>query len=222
MYKNLILKLKGIFPTKFKTFIKKFRNFNGYDGLDKRMLKYINYNNGFYIECGANDGVSQSNTWYFEKKLGWKGILIEPVDKVFKELKKNRSSNNIFINKALKSFKYKKNFAYLKLNIKDTLSTRSTDDDIKSRVKIKVKADNLNSILDKVRAPKIIDFFSLDVEGDEFDVLEGINFKKYKFKFILIETYHLNDIKLFFRKHGYKYQKKMSNRNDHLFKLKFN
>ena len=110
----------------------------------------------------------------------------------------------------------------LRTNIKDTLSTRSTDDDIKSRVKIKVKADNLNSILDKVRAPKIIDFFSLDVEGDEFDVLEGINFKKYKFKFILIETYHLNDIKLFFRKHGYKYQKKMSNRNDHLFKLKFN
>ena len=51
------------------------------------MLKYINYKKGFYIECGANDGVNQSNTWYFEKTK-WKGILIEPVNEVFKELKK--------------------------------------------------------------------------------------------------------------------------------------
>ena len=51
------------------------------------MLKYINYSNGFYIECGANDGVSKSNTWYFEE-LNWKGLLIEPVNHVFNELKK--------------------------------------------------------------------------------------------------------------------------------------
>ena len=74
-------------------------------------------------------------------------------------------------------------------------------------------------ILNKVNAPKIIDFFSLDVEGDEIEVLRGINFKKYKFKYILIETYHLNKIKIFFNKHGYKYVKKMSLRNDHLFKI---
>ena len=74
MNKKIIVKLKGLFPIKFKTFIKKFRKFNGYDGLDKRMLKYINYKKGFYIECGANDGVNQSNTWYFEKILQWKGF----------------------------------------------------------------------------------------------------------------------------------------------------
>ena len=209
MSQKLIIKLKGLFPIKFKTFLKKFKNFNGYDGLDKRMLKYINYKKGFYIECGANDGVNQSNTWYFEKKLQWKGILIEPVNEVFKELKKNRSHKNFFINSALKPFKCKKNFIYLKLDIKDSLSTRSTDDNIKTRIKIKVRAENLNSILNKVRAPRIIDFFSLDVEGDEFNVLKGINFKKYKFKFILVETYHLKQITLFFKKHGYKYLKKM-------------
>ena len=47
--------------------------------LTKKMLKYINYKNGFYIDCGANDGVNQSNTWYYEKNLGWNGILIEPI-----------------------------------------------------------------------------------------------------------------------------------------------
>ena len=90
MFRKILIRFKGLFPTKLKTLVKKFKKFNGYDGLDKRMLKYINYKNGFYIECGANDGVNQSNTWYFEKQLGWKGLLIEPVKEVFVELKKNR------------------------------------------------------------------------------------------------------------------------------------
>ena len=59
----------------------------------------------------------------------------------------------IFINKALKPFSYK-NFIYLKLDVKDTLSTRSTEDNIKSRINIKVKAENLNSILNKVKLLK--------------------------------------------------------------------
>ena len=80
-----------------------------------------------------------------------------------------------------------------------------------------MKTENLNSILNKIKAKKSI--FSLDVEGDEFKVLKGINFKNYKFKYILIETYHLKKIKNFFNIHGYKYVKKMSDRNDHLFKF---
>ncbi len=51
-------------------------------------MKYLNFKDGFYIECGANDGVNQSNTWYFEKSLNWKRILIEPNKKSFSELKK--------------------------------------------------------------------------------------------------------------------------------------
>ena len=218
MINKFILKFKGLFPIKFKTYLKKFKRFNGYDGLDKRMLKYINYRNGFYIECGANDGVNQSNTWYFEKTLGWKGLLIEPVEEVFDELKKNRSKRNFFFKKALRPFSYKYKNVFLKINPKDTLSTRSTTDDIDSRVQIKVQSSNLNFLLDKIKAPKIIDFFSLDVEGDEFQVLKGINFKKYTFSYILVESYELKKLKNFFNNYNYKYVKKMSNRNDHLFK----
>jgi FkbM family methyltransferase len=218
MINKFILKFKGLFPIKFKTYLKKFKRFNGYDGLDKRMLKYINYRNGFYIECGANDGVNQSNTWYFEKTLGWKGLLIEPVEEVFDELKKNRSKRNFFFKKALRPFSYKYKNVFLKINPKDSLSTRSTTDDIDSRVQIKVQSSNLNFLLDKIKAPKIIDFFSLDVEGDEFQVLKGINFKKYTFSYILVESYELKKLKNFFNNYNYKYVKKMSNRNDHLFK----
>jgi hypothetical protein len=61
----MLLKAKGLFPTKLKTFIKKFRKFNAYNNLDKKLLKYLNYQNGFFFDIGANDGVNQSTTWYF-------------------------------------------------------------------------------------------------------------------------------------------------------------
>ena len=33
---------------------------------------------GTYLEMGAADGVSISNTYFFEKYLNWSGLLIEP------------------------------------------------------------------------------------------------------------------------------------------------
>ena len=64
--------------------------FYGLHDLDKKMLKYINYKNGVFIEVGANDGLTQSNTAYFEKNLNWTGLLIEPNNKQFLKCKENR------------------------------------------------------------------------------------------------------------------------------------
>ena len=53
---------------------------------------------------------------------------------------------------------------------------------------IKVKARTLSSILNELNIQNI-DFFSLDVEGYEFNVLKGIDFNKVNIKNILIEIY---------------------------------
>jgi len=45
----------------------------------------------------------------------------------------------------------------------------------------------LNSILIESKSPNIIDFFSLDVEGMELDILRGIDFNTYNFKYLLVE-----------------------------------
>ena len=50
----------------------------------------------------------------------------------------------------------------------------------------------MNSLLFKSNAPKIIDFLSLDTEGAEFEVLGGIDFQKFKFRYLLIETDNLS------------------------------
>jgi hypothetical protein len=45
----------------------------------------------------------------------------------------------------------------------------------------------LTKILQEVNAPPVIDFFSLDAEGAELQVLRGLDFDKYKINCILVE-----------------------------------
>ena len=76
----------------------------------------------------------------------------------------------------------------------------------------------MTKILDEAEAPNKIDFLSLDVEGAELAVLSGINFKKYNFKYMLVECRKKNDIKNYLQKHGYKLVEKLSH-HDYLFKF---
>ena len=48
--------------------------------------------NGFFVDIGANDGITGSNTYFFEKELSWKGVCIEPQPDIFNKLAKNRKS----------------------------------------------------------------------------------------------------------------------------------
>jgi FkbM family methyltransferase len=210
-----------MFKKIIKKFKKKFQKFYGLHEIDRLMLEFINYNNGFFIEVGANDGINQSNTLHYEKFKKWKGILIEPNYNNFLKLKKNRSSNNYFFNNAAVSFSYNKKFVefdYLNLmTISKTLENdiKNLDSFYKDALKylpkgqsqysFKAPAVTLQKMMELSLAPTIIDFFSLDVEGSELEVLKGIDFKKYNFKFILIENRDLNKIKNFLFDKNYKF-----------------
>jgi len=66
----------------------KFFSQNGQDSfLENNLFKKIN--NGFFVDIGANDGVTFSNTYFFEKK-GWDGLCVEPIPSVFEKLNQNR------------------------------------------------------------------------------------------------------------------------------------
>ena len=212
MLKIIIIKLKGLFTVEFKNLFKKQRKFNAYNEIDKKMLKYINYKNGFYIDCGANDGVNQSNTWYYEKNLNWDGILIEPIPLTFNLLKKNRSKKNIFENCILVSRTFEDNKFEIHYNSNDTL-TGSVYQNKKAKNTSVVKATQLSSILEKNKINRIIDFFSLDVEGYELEVLEGINFEKFRFKYILVETVNIKKLNDFFIKKNFEMVERLSDYN---------
>jgi len=86
--------------------IKKYRNRNrknyySIHDLDKKIESHLPHKNGFYVELGANDGISQSNTLYFERYKNWRGVLVEPSPHNFLKCLSNRSkSNDIFATPA--------------------------------------------------------------------------------------------------------------------------
>jgi len=191
------------------------------------LKKYLNFKNGYYIEIGANDGVRYSNTLFLEKNLNWSGILIEPSNR-FNLLKKYRGKNNKLFNLACCSFEEKnkiKEYIYADLSTfskdkyKDKISLEKYLNHIDKSFSDKfynfrAPVKPLNDLLIQSRAPKIIDFFSLDVEGEELQVLQGINFREYSFKFILIEGFD-QEILNFLKEKKYTVLKKL--KHDTLF-----
>ncbi len=216
MYNYLYNFISKLVPYKIKTYLKKKRKFNSIFKLDHKMLKYINYENGYFIECGANDGVNQSNTWHYEKYLNWKGILIEPLPDKFVELKKNRNIGNHFFNVALVNNKFKGEI----IELIDTGLTSKfkilNNKNQNSNLSVQAKVKTLTKVLEESNCPKEIDFFSLDVEGAESDVLEGINFEKYTFRYLLVETENFDKINNFLQDKKYFFLEKLSH-HDYLF-----
>jgi FkbM family methyltransferase len=192
------------------------------NNLDEKLLKYLNFNNGFFIEAGANDGISQSNTLMYEKNYGWSGLLIEPSLIKYEECKKNRP-NCIVENFALVSDSYNDETIYgdfSHTNVSSSLCGQITkkedyfDDDLVYNLDLKnknssivnVPCTTLNKLLKKHNI-KNIDFFSLDVEGYEIEVLNGFDLNYYKPKYFLIETgneYRFNLIKSYMESKNYK------------------
>ena len=74
------------------------------------MIKHVGYKNGYFVELGTNDGISQSNTLFLEKYLGWHGVLVEPEKNNFLKCLNNRSIHNRIFCCACVSFNYRDEF----------------------------------------------------------------------------------------------------------------
>lgn len=200
---------------------KKFKD-GGYfsnGGIDRRLEELLPHHNGYYVELGAHDGAYSSNSYYFELKKGWMGILIEPSPNLYASCRKRRSTKNFIKCAACVPFGYTDYF--VRMEYADAMTT-SPDLNLElnnlekfktARVKnlplkediyeFGAKAETLTSILNEAGAPKTIDFLSLDVEGAELDVLKGIDYSSYTFKYIVIETRNVETIAKYLKKFNY-------------------
>lgn len=216
-----------VYRSKFILLLKK-KEWFGLNSLDKKIVPYLKNSRGFFVDVGANDGVTQSNTKHLELFKGWNGILIEPIYTQFIKCKKSRSG--LTINSACCEFNYKKGeikMIYSNLMTTNLLPTEEMKDPIQhaqsgARImglktyEFSVVAKPLNQILDECNSPAVIDFLNIDVEGSEMSVLKGIDYGKYQFKFILIETNDVTKITNYLKQFGYKYIDKLSY-HDYLF-----
>jgi hypothetical protein len=143
-----------------------------------------NKSDGFFIELGACDGLYYSNTLFFEKYLNWNGICIEPNDLYFDKLKVNRKCN------ISNELMYSAAGVLIDFSLCEATSG-IPDENIgpftqKTKI-VKKYTSTLGNLLDSINAPKIIDYLSLDVEGQEYNILKTFPFDRYKFRCMTVE-----------------------------------
>jgi len=168
--------------------------------LDLKLRPYLNFRRGYFIEAGANDGVDQSNTLFYERYRKWTGLLIEPVPQLAAACRKNRRRCAVE-NCALVSFDYPHDtigmhYCNLMSMVKGSMKNEAADLEHLRRgcevqkistYELTVPARTLTAVLDR-HHPPAIDFFSLDVEGFELEALKGLDFDKYRPKWLLVEA----------------------------------
>lgn len=158
---------------------------------DLFVLYFLNEKrNGFFVEFGATNGISLSNTFLLEKEYSWKGILAEPAKIWHHDLHKNRSC--IIDTKCV----WSDSTTRLNFNESETGELSQIDlfldnDFISSTRNIsssyKVSAISLNELLEIHNAPLDVDYLSIDTEGSEYEILQAFNFNKFNIKIITVE-----------------------------------
>ena len=204
---------------KFFRLLKEFRNVlwipkKSID-LEKLFTKYKG-EKFFFIQVGANDGMTGDNLRVFIEKYNWLGIFVEPVPYVFKRLKKNYNdfSNLMFENSAIsnetgfaKFFSIAEkdlannnlfeNFSNYRLDQlssfdKDTLMKHSyMHPDFEKLIKeINIPTLTLSDLIKKYNVKKI-DLLQLDTEGFDFEILKSIDFESVSPAILIFEHQHM-------------------------------
>ena len=163
------------------------------------------------MEFGAINGIDYSNTYLLETEFSWTGILAEPARLWEKQLKANRPNASIETLCVWKDSNSSLIFNETDMPGLSTIDSFSDGDSHRNTrlagKKYEVQTISLNDLLIKHRAPKYIDYLSIDTEGSEYEILKSFNFSEYFIKIITVEHNYTPQRELIFAlltSHGYK------------------
>ncbi len=162
---------------------------------------------GFFIEVGAYNGVTLSNT-YFLEKMGWHGLLVEPILPLCQKAAAARPGSRV-IHAACSKRGAGKTAKFTVAQNVPVLSFLHADQDHIDRcrregaelIEIDVPLLTLDDILLNERnnagphhgpwIPHVgwrIDLVSIDTEGNELDVLDGFDLDRFKPRILIVEN----------------------------------
>ena len=162
---------------------------------------------GYFIEVGAYDGVTLSNT-YFLEQMGWSGLLIEPIHALCQKAADARPKSRIVHGACSKrgsrgttKFTVTQNVPVLSFLQADQEHVDRCIREGATLVEIEVPLVTLDDVLRHERrntaagaGPWVpnegwkIDLVSIDTEGCELDVLDGFSLERFKPRVLVIEN----------------------------------
>lgn len=152
-------------------------------GEDLILAELLPDNEGTYVDVGASHPIECSNTWQFYRQ-GWRGLLIEPLRDCWPAILRHRPGDQLWPQAA-------SNYTgYGRLRMQGTVSSLRADWAIQEQAVAFCEVDTLANILE--RFPEIRDkcrLCSIDVEGEEKAVLEGIDFSTFRPEVFVVEWF---------------------------------
>lgn len=170
---------------------------------------------GFFVDIGANDGITFSNSLFFERERNWKGICIEPIKEVFANLQSIRKCVclQIGIWKEKQTLKFYRVTGYSEMlsGLIDSYSSehfirlqREVEDFGGTLQIIEIEVWPLKDILDQYNV-QTVDYCSIDTEGSEYEILSSIDFDRVHFKVFSIENvYNPDRIRAYLKEKGFR------------------
>ncbi|CAE7788752.1 unnamed protein product [Symbiodinium microadriaticum] len=160
---------------------------------------------GVYVEIGAFDGITYSNTLSLHSCLGWSGMLIEGSPRNFERLRRNLKTtrpSNVVVHFGAVCAPPESNLTFLTGKQAGLAEHGACDGDAKQLLPAAQRKSHhiCNIHVDTATVPckpmswylqslssSHVDFFSLDVEGSELEVLLTMNFKEVTVEVFMIE-----------------------------------
>lgn len=171
---------------------------------DRKLLKWFGtLCGGTYLEMGALDGKRFSNSHVFNKGLDWKGLLIEGSPGSYKKLKVNRPNELFTVQAGVCADERMLHYVdsapagirgFVEFAPESFAKQWWTKEQIEAAIEVKCRP--LKDILMDTVGPEFhFDFFSLDIEGAEFDALSSLDFDLVSFGILLVEADKHNELK---------------------------
>ncbi|MEM7243492.1 MAG: FkbM family methyltransferase [Pseudomonadota bacterium] len=150
------------------------------------------HHGGFFVEFGATNGITMSNSHILEKKYGWNGIVAEPNPEYHERLGRERDcqiSHKCVYSTTGQTFK----FLCAEKGLMSRLSHINPEDHNEQNGKrivkeeIDVETISLEDLLTEYNAPDEIEYMSVDTEGSELEILKAFDFSKRNVKMLTVE-----------------------------------
>lgn len=163
----------------------------GEDIIVARILGRLKIAQPNYLDIGANHPVKLNNTYKFYER-GCTGVLIEPNPLLYNELKKQRPRDKVLNIGIGIEFKQHCNFYVMSNEFLSTFSEKSAknlENDGKDKIEkiLKIPLKNINQIITD-NFDDYPNFLSLDIEGNDFEILKTLDFLKLRPEVLCIET----------------------------------
>jgi FkbM family methyltransferase len=165
---------------------------------------------GYFVEFGATDGITLSNTFLLEKTFGWTGILCEPATSFHSELTSNRTSKidrRCVFSKSGDLIQFHEVQNKELSGIKEYQHIGGWEAERRNHISYTVETVTLNDLLVTNHSPSVINYMSIDTEGSEYEILKDFPFHKWDIECLTIEhNYSENESKIdqLLERNGYK------------------